>query len=165
MVIIRKMNKDDDRLAISHVYEESWKYAYKGIIPQEYLDDIPKGNWVDYIDKQQQNTLVLIKENTIIGTASYCKSRYSDMLGFGEIVSIYLLPEYIGKGLGNRLLSESIKELESLGFSNIFLWVLEENYRARKFYEKNGFKPSNTYLEDNIGGKDLREIQYEYHKL
>lgn len=42
---IRYMIPADDKMEISKIYEESWKYAYKGIIPQDYLDSIPKGRW------------------------------------------------------------------------------------------------------------------------
>lgn len=35
---IRYVAQNDDPLEISGIYESSWKYAYKGIIPQEYLD-------------------------------------------------------------------------------------------------------------------------------
>ena len=45
-----------------------------------------------------------------------------------------------------------------MGYRNIFVWVLEENLRARKFYEKEGFVMTDVYLDDNIGGKDVREI-------
>lgn len=31
---IRHINQSDDRFAISRIYEESWKFAYKDIIPQ-----------------------------------------------------------------------------------------------------------------------------------
>lgn len=106
------------------------------------------------------NTLVLMEDGTFIGTSCYCKSRYSDFSNFGEIVSIYFLPQYIGKGYGRFLLNAVVGKLEQLGFDDIFLWVLEENLRARKFYEKAGFIPSENYLDDNIGGKKLREIQY-----
>ena len=41
---IRYHSESDDRKEISRIYEESWKYAYRGIIPQEYLDAIPEGN-------------------------------------------------------------------------------------------------------------------------
>ena len=34
---VRYIKADDDRVAISKVYEESWKYTYRGIIPQDYL--------------------------------------------------------------------------------------------------------------------------------
>ena len=47
---IRLMNDRDDRDAISQIYEESWKFAYKGLIPQDYLDGIPKGNWAKAVD-------------------------------------------------------------------------------------------------------------------
>ena len=73
-----------------------------------------------------------------------------------------MLPQYIGKGYGKLLLDAVVKELVLLGFDDIFLWVLEENHRAKKFYEKAGFTASGHYLDDNIGGKDLREMQYCY---
>ena len=47
---IRLINKNDDRFAISNVYEESWKSAYKNIIPEDYLQNIPKGNWNKFFD-------------------------------------------------------------------------------------------------------------------
>ncbi len=157
---IRHITDNDDRYAISRIYEESWKYAYKDIIPKSYLDSIPKGRWADAIEKPGMHSLIMLKGDEIIGTSSYCKSRLSDMEGCGEIVSIYLLPEYIGIGCGRELFKATIDELKKLGFNDIFLWVLEENHRARQFYEKTGFTLSGKYLEDNIGGKDLIEVQY-----
>ena len=40
---IRYTTKDDDPLEISKIYESSWKYAYKDMIPQNYLDSIEAG--------------------------------------------------------------------------------------------------------------------------
>lgn len=159
---IRQIKKTDDRFAISHIYEEGWKFAYRDIILQSYLDSIPDGHWVSNLDKEGMNSLIMIETDIFIGTAGYCKSRFSDFDGFGEIVSIYLLPQYIGKGYGKYLMDAVIDELSKLGYRDIFLWVLEENYRARKFYEKFGFICSDRYLDDNIGGKKLREVQYVY---
>lgn len=34
---IRYIAPADDRMAISTIYEESWKCAYQAIIPQDYL--------------------------------------------------------------------------------------------------------------------------------
>ncbi len=86
----------DDKMMISKVYEESWKNAYKGIIPQEYLDSIPEGRWAPNLDKQGWGTLVCIDNGKIIGTSSFCKSRFEQFQGWGEIISIYLLPDCIG---------------------------------------------------------------------
>ena len=42
---IRLLRDSDGRVAVSRIYEESWKFAYKGIVPQAYLDSIPAGRW------------------------------------------------------------------------------------------------------------------------
>lgn len=160
---IRHLTKHDDLLSVSHVYEESWKYAYKSIIPKSYLDSIPDGRWVNNIISPTLKSLIVLENENIVGTASFCDSRFSEMKNWGEIVSIYLLPEVMGKGYGKALLRASVSELIKMGFSNVFLWVLEENINARCFYERFGFTQSGRFLNDNIGGKDLREIQYIYH--
>lgn len=157
---IRMMTRYDNKLAISRVYEESWKYAYKDIIPQSFLNSIPTGNWASNLDQNGRKTLIMLENNEIIGTSSFCESRFHEFKGMGEIISIYLLPQYIGKGYGTNLLCTAIAELKKLGYNEIFLWVLEENYSAIKFYEKNGFIKTDKFLDDNIGGKLLREIQY-----
>lgn len=160
---IRLLNERDDRAEISRIYEESWKFAYKGMIPQEYLDSIPEGNWVKAVDRPDWNTLLMLEGEQIIGTSSYCRSRFDDWKDYGEIISIYFLPEYMGKGHGSALLQEAVDKLTEMGCRDILLWVLAENERARRFYEKSGFSASGAYLDDNIGGKPVREIQYVYH--
>lgn len=161
-MIIRLINEKDDRAAISRVYEESWKSAYKNIIPQDYLESIKKGHWVKSLDRGIWKTLIVLEGDHIVGTSSYCESRFPEMKGYGEIVSIYLLPEYMGKGYGKALLCEAVKNLAKEGYTKIFLWVLEENVHARAFYERMGFQKQEVCLNDNIGGKDLREVQYIY---
>lgn len=162
MVEIRHLQQEDDAFAISHVYEKSWKFAYKHIIPQSYLDSIPEGRWVPHLRQEGRHTLIMLEQGSVIGTSSYCGSRFPEFSGMGEIVSIYLLPEYMGKGYGTLLLQAAVEELRKSGYPEVFLWVLEENHRARAFYEKNGFVQSGRYLDDTIGGKKLREIQYCY---
>lgn len=157
---IRYINKDDNLLEISKILECSWKYAYKNIIPQSYLNSIPAGQWANSIHKPGMHSLVLIESGRMIGAASFCKSRREKYSDYGEIVSIYFLPDFIGKGYGRLLLNKCIEELKKCGFGKILLWVLEDNHRARKFYEKNGFLCSGVSLEDTIGGKHVREILY-----
>ena len=76
------------------------------------------------------------------------------------MISLYLLPECMGKGYGKRLLETAVTELRKLGYVNVFLWVLEENSRARHFYEQYGFSPTDDFLETEIGGEALREVRY-----
>lgn len=161
-IVIRKINPSDSREEISDVYEQSWKFAYKGIIPQDYLDSIPNGQWCGALDNPDRHTLVMLDGDKIIGTSSYCKSRFEDYMDWGEIISIYFLPEYMGRGYGTDLLELAVRELKAMGFKQVFLWVLADNHRARHFYEKCGFKNSGEYMVNDIGGKKLRELQYVY---
>lgn len=159
---IRYVLPSDNLREISNVYERSWKYAYKNIIPQSYLDSIPVGCWADNINRNDRKNIVMVDNDIIIGTSAFGKSRWENFNNYGEIISIYLLPEYTRKGYGKDLLDWSVKELKESGFSEVLLWVLEDNRRAREFYEKYGFTFSGECREDNIGGKELWEVMYEY---
>lgn len=160
---IRRIKKSDDVNAIGKIYEKSWKFAYNGIIPKDYLESISGNNWLPHFENKDVFNLVLIDNNEFIGTSSYCGSRSKEFNNFGEIVSIYLLPEYIGKSFGKKLFEATLNELVKLGYKNIFLWVLEENMRTRRFHEKQKFKLSDKSNYVNIGGKNLKEVAYTYH--
>lgn len=53
-----------------------------------------------------------------------------------------------------------MEELKQYGFDKVLLWVLEDNHRARKFYEKFGFVYSEVFRDDIIGGRSVREVLY-----
>lgn len=159
---IRLFQKNDDIYAISRIYEQSWKFAYKGIIPQENLNSIPSEAWIEYLKRSDRHVLVLLENGEYIGTASYGQSRTVEFSDCGEVMSIYLLPQAMGRGYGKKLMKAAIDGLGNLGYRNIILWVLEENTNARAFYESIGFVSGNRTKEDNIGGKHLTEILYCY---
>ena len=161
---IRYITPKDNAFVISNIYEKSWKYAYRNIIPQDFLDSIPARKWADKVTAEGIYSLVLTEEDIPIGTASFCQSRWEKYSDYGEIVSIYFLPEYIGKGYGGYLLRACQSELKKLGFRRILLRVLEDNHRARRFYEKCGFAFSEDCQEEQIGGKKLRELMYVYEE-
>ncbi len=162
---IRPLRETDSRLEVSRIYEESWKAAYRGIVPQAYLDGIPAGRWAEALDRAGWDTLVLAGGERLIGTSSVCASRWPDWPGFGEVVSLYLLPESMGRGYGKALLEAAVNHLAGQGFRDVLLWALEENLRARRFYEKAGFVCSGDFMEDEIGGKPLREVLYWRHMI
>ena len=82
------------------------------------------------------------------------------MAGWGELVSIYLLPEYFGKGCGAPLLTHATNALFEKGFQHVYLWVLQANRRAQKFYEQQDFYPNGDTCSIEIEGKKLTEIRY-----
>jgi len=159
---IRYLSPEDDLKEIGRIYEQSWKYAYKNIIPQSYLDSISSDGWADGINRDSRTNLVMMESGIMVGTSCICRSRWESHADYGEIVSLYFLPEYIVKGYGGKLLDRAVEELERRGFEKILLWVLEDNGRARRFYEKHGFVCSKKCKDERLGGKKLREVMYEY---
>ena len=157
---IRPLRTTDDRFAVSRIYEESWKFAYRGIVPQNYLENIPAGHWASGLEREGWDTLVMMEDSQLIGTSSFCASRWPDFPGCGEIVSLYLLPDRMGKDYGKPLLEAAVRALNNQGFQDILLWVLEENHRARAFYERAGFRPGGACMETVVGGKALKEMLY-----
>lgn len=93
----------------------------------------------------------MIEDNQMIATSSYGSSRLSRLHEYGEIISIYMLPDYMGKGYGKQLLHETIMCLKEEGYHDLYLWVLKENHHARKFYKNAGFIQSDDVLFNSFG--------------
>lgn len=161
---IRKYKEGDSFDAISRVYAMSWKTAYRQIVPQDYLDHLSETRWVPLLKKEKAHLLLAIDGGEIIGAATYGAAREETYAGWGEIVSLYLLPAYFRKDIGSRLLQRAQKELAGLGYAQIYLWVLTENWAARRFYEANGFHCSGDMITYEIGGKALAESRYVYEQ-
>ncbi len=153
---IRLMGPEDDSLAVGRVYLESWRYAYREILPQAYLDGLSAGRWAG----TRPASLLLLDGDRIAGTSAFGPSRFGQWPDWGEIISLYLLPAYMGQGCGAALLRAAIRQLRQMGYEKVFLWVLEENRRARRFYEGQGFVFGGEYRQDCIGGKRVREARY-----
>ena len=72
-----------------------------------------------------------------------------------ELVALHSLPESWGTGLGHAMLAEA---LSRIGDRPVYLWVFQENHRARRFYEKHGFYWDGTQRISEFDG--AVEIRY-----
>lgn len=63
-----------------------------------------------------------------------------------EIERIYVVQEYHGKKVGQILYEKAIQVATTLNAEYIWLGVWEENTRAIRFYEKNGFVPFDKHI-------------------
>ena len=160
---IRKALPEDayDRSAC-HV--SSWRSAYKGIVPDEYLNDLSVEKGAEKFRQTNLNNPDFLYycatyDNKIIGNLVIGKSREEDKPDAGEICGIYLIEEFWGKGYGKTMMDYAIDKLKCMGYNEIILWVLEENDRARRFYEKCNFVFDGTKREIEIG-KVLIKIRY-----
>lgn len=81
----------------------------------------------------------------------YCLAQQDSVLGFigvadKKIEMLFLDPDFIGKGLGRRLLSFAINNLQADQLD-----VNEQNTKAVKFYQNFGFEPFERTEQDDQG--------------
>ena len=77
----------------------------------------------------------------------------------GEIATIYFFKKYHGKGYAQSAMKFAENRLRELGYKDIYLWALEINARARRFYEKNGYVLTGKARFQDCG-KPYKEVQY-----
>lgn len=160
MLEIRRISENDDIDEVSRIYALSWKKAYRGIIPDDYLDAISERRWSSRLITKANRLLLAVMDGKIVGVSSFEAARDEAMKNWGEIISLYLLPTYYRKGIGSELFNAVVNELVNEGYSQIYLWVLEKNIAARSFYEKHGFTFNGDIIADNIGGRAVKEVRY-----
>jgi GNAT superfamily N-acetyltransferase len=159
----------EDAGSIGEVHVRSWQGAYRGLIPQEYLDGLdPQQSartWVRIIGSlERPRAGVLIAEDAgeVLGFASFGPTRDEgeDPLRTGEVTAIYLDPAAWSAGSGRALMSGALERLASAGYQQATLWVLDTNARARRFYQAAGFEPDGAEKQDDRGSFVLRELRY-----
>lgn len=157
-----KIEKVSERTAsvASRIYTLSWKIGYKGIIPQKYLDGLTAESWTPSFQKGVYKDYILEDNGEYVAASSVSPAREEEMRGWGEIVSLYVLPEYFRNGYGKLLFEHDVEQLKNDGFEKIYLWVLEENHGARDFYRAMSFFPNGNRSVINIGGRELTELRY-----
>jgi ribosomal protein S18 acetylase RimI-like enzyme len=157
----------DDAFGIALVHVRSWQVAYRGHMPDDFLDglDVEKrmNMWRELI--QDPEKIILISEDTernIVGFSALGSSRDPDASpNTAEVSAIYVHPEKWEKGIGRALLSASLGEVRKGDFDQLTLWVLEANQRARSFYESFGFVQDGAIKDDDHWKSfAVREVRY-----
>ena len=98
--------------------------------------------------------------NDIVGFVTVSPSRDEDLPGFGEVRALYVAPDRWRSGAGSALLAQAEVLLGDAGFNEAHLWVLEDNPRARRFYERAGWALDGARKVVEIGGRPLAEVRY-----
>ena len=155
MLTIRPMTASDDLRAVAQVYADSWKHAYKGLVPQRYLDKLSPETWTGLLRAAPESNWVALEDDRIIGTVFVAFARDEQREGFGEIVGLYLLPEATSKGYGRQLWQAAVDHCRQQGLRGVCLWVLSGNQNACRFYQSMGMQPSGCSKTEAIGGEML----------
>ena len=148
-ICIKLAETDEELCGRGYVHCTSWQEAYRGIVSDTYLDSMTVEATTTRARQFPDNTLVAKDKEKVIGFAVYGPSRDEDLKNAGEIVAIYVLSAYYGRKIGYRLMNEAFSMLKE--YDTVFLWVLEKNERAIRFYHKYGFEFDGCKKQWNLG--------------
>lgn len=129
---VRYANKEDaDTIAL--IYSKSFQQAFKGIIPDDFLNgkfsfENLRKQLAKELDEGTTSNCIILKDDIPVGMLTFMKDSYKERdeseIDLGRI---YLLPEYWGKNVGIEFIDWLFKELKSNGYSKV---ALQENRLA-----------------------------------
>jgi GNAT superfamily N-acetyltransferase len=130
---IRQARADESQL-LAAVQELASIAALAHIFPPEahpYPRVAVQARWAAAVMEPETRTLIAVSDEEPVGAA--CVTD-------GWLEGLYVVPERWGTGLGNELHDRALDEVRGLGSWSCRLWVLEDNSRARRFYERRGWR-------------------------
>ena len=150
-----------DARRIEEIRVHTWRVAYRHVLPPEALDAMPvdETRWAHRIMEPPPGWGIYVaeEESRIIGFASIGPSRDQD--GIGELYAIYVEPDAWSTGTGGALIEYAEDGLRAT-WSEATLWVLEDNPRAQRFYERAGWERDGLRKVETFLGMEVPEVRY-----
>jgi GNAT superfamily N-acetyltransferase len=158
-VTVRRARPADAR-AIAEVHVRTWQAAYRHAFPAEVLDNLSvDARETPWRERVEEGYAVWVAEtkDRIVGFSAAGPSRTEEETG--ELYAIYILPEAWGSGAASELMVAAKDWFGQEGYAKAMLWVLADNPRARRFYEREGWWAEGTRI-DTVHGTDVEEALY-----
>jgi GNAT superfamily N-acetyltransferase len=145
----------EEARAIAEFHTACWREAYRGIVPNAYLDALDVAERAVRWEERLGNRAVAVGDlqGEIVGVSS------SGSAGDGTkpdlmLWTLYVAADQRGTGLALTLMERVI------GLEPAQLWVFETNYRARAFYERNNFRDDGQrQIDPGTGIRELRMVR------
>lgn len=144
----------EDAAGIAEVHVRTWQVAYEHAFGPERLARIDVGRWTDRWTRELgAGTTIFVADadGRVVAFAS---------VGGGELLALYALPDAWGSGAATGLIRACEAAFREAGCDRATLWVLEDNPRARRFYEREGWELDGTRKEEELLGVRVAEVGY-----
>jgi GNAT superfamily N-acetyltransferase len=158
-----------DARRLAEINVAGWSTAYRGIMPDEYLDAlrVPDRETViaARLDASDRHGFFLaVDEKDTIGAyvavGLACTDRAPTPPATGEVFALYADPKLRGTGAGHQVHEAGLAHLIGAGFRHSVLWALERNIASRKFYEAHGWRPDGCVTDYVVGDRPVSEVRY-----
>ena len=135
-LILKPMETEEEIRGKAYVHWKSWQESYAGLVDPGYLQRLTLENCVERAFRWQADTWVAKLDGQVVGFA--CCGPDREHPGDGEVYALYVLEACQKQKIGWRLMRLCLDELRGCG--RVFVWVLEGNDKAIRFYKQVGFR-------------------------
>ena len=176
--MVRRADQDDAP-ELARVNVAAWRRAYRGIVPDEFLDGMDSARrelgWSRWLAMPEPDAVFVATDpvtggggyqagRRIVAYASVCAVREAQdahpELPTGELAALYTDPAVWGRGAGHAVHEAAMDALGRFGFKHAVLWVFEDNPMARTFYCRHGWTCDGVREEFEVGGQRPFELRY-----
>jgi GNAT superfamily N-acetyltransferase len=159
-----------DAQEIARTKNDSWRVGYRGLLPESILDGLDDARsttqWVQWLRDGYENAglraevrVTTDAARQVVGVSAFGADRdLPNDANRGELWVLYVAPSHWGRGYGYALLRDAQEALVTTGRRDLALWVLEGNDRARRFYERAGWRGDDGMKP--FGDSGLYEVRY-----
>jgi GNAT superfamily N-acetyltransferase len=155
-----------DTEAIGRVHVRAWQATYYEVMPATFLAAMDPAaraeQWRAAIERglPLHAQLVAAVDDVPVGFSAFGPARGDERRG--EVYAINVDPDWVERGVGQPLFAAAVAALTDFGFTELVLWVVRENARARRFYERNGWVADGEEQRAEFGGATVVELRYRF---
>lgn len=171
MITIEKATLKDAK-DLAEVGKKAFVVPHKDVIPSEIMTEYLQNNFTEQTlvreisNKEFEYNLIFVN-NVLAGFSKVIFNTKNINIAAENVTKmerLYLLEEFYGLGLGNKLFQHNLKLIKENNQKGIWLYVWIKNYRALDFYKKAGFKKIADYYFP-ISDKETRINDVLYLEL
>jgi GNAT superfamily N-acetyltransferase len=155
-----------DSAAIAALHAASWRHAYRGILPDSYLDGAIGAErlemWARRLSSSGSHRRLVLMAEGPRGLAGFVCVLLDEEPEWGACLdNLHVRPDIHGQGLGRRLFAEAARWLMSVEPDwPLHLWVFETNQTARGFYDRFAGEVVTRRIKRMPGGADIASLRY-----
>ena len=152
-----------DADAVARVHVRTWQTAYRGLMPDAYLDSLraderARRYTFGLRDPASPQTLVAIDSGELVGFATV--RTLPEEPGVGELCALHVDPTHWNRRIGLALTEAARARLSEHGSRRARLWLLEGNTRAERFYRLDRWQPDGTRRSEVVWGASVVELGF-----
>jgi GNAT superfamily N-acetyltransferase len=161
---VLRQTAPEDAHAIGEITVDAWRGAYRGIVPDEFLDAMTAEGQVQHFRRQPGGgeRWVVEEDGRVVGFISFGPPREErdQEPGAGEVWALMIRTAAQGRGHGRALLTRATERLAEDGYRTGLLWVFEAYAPGRRFYEAMGWRADGERKLLRLGQADVPALRY-----